>query len=128
MLCEQRQCKTWLVNLLWLTSGQTDSIIPSKGSEHYYKTIMALDPNVQDYYRLFLAPGVNHCLGGPGAYPDMTFDALRKWVETSEAPETLAATSVYTTPVIKRLLCPYPKKQYYNGTREANSGEGFYCE
>lgn len=65
---------------------------------------------MHDYYRLFLSPGLSHCFGGPGPYPDTTFDALRLWVEAGVAPEILPAKSIDTTPVIYRSLCPYPKK------------------
>lgn len=107
--------------------NQSDSIIPTRGSEHYYDTVMAMDPAAHDFYRLFLAPGLEHCFSGLGAYPDTTFDAMRRWVETGVAPDTLAATSVGTTPIIHRPPCPYPKQQYYNGTGSSTSGEGFYC-
>ncbi|KAI0103911.1 putative feruloyl esterase [Nemania sp. FL0031] len=107
--------------------GTIDSVIPTRGSEAYYDKVTAADPNVHDFYRLFLAPGVSHCFGGPGAFPDTTFDALRNWVENGIAPETLAATSVGTDPIIHRTLCPYPKKQKYDGTGDSVAGEGFSC-
>lgn len=83
---------------------------------------------MHDFYRLFLSPGLAHCFGGSGAYPGGTFDAMRKWVEEAVAPETLNATSWGTTPVIRRPLCPYPKKQYHDGAGNATLGEGFYCK
>lgn len=86
-----------------------------------------MDSNAQDFYRMFLAPGIGHCFGGPGAFPDTTFDAMRRWVENGTAPDTLIATSVGVSPVIKRPLCPYPKKQMHNGSGNATAGEGFYC-
>lgn len=111
-----------------LTFVQADGIIPAKGSLHYYDAVEELDPGVQDFYRLFLSPGLGHCFGGNGAYPDGTFDAMRKWVEEGVAPEVLDGTSVGTTPIVKRPLCPYPKKQYWDGTGNATLGEGFFCK
>lgn len=93
----------------------------------YFDKVMALDPTAQDYYRMFLAPGLSHCFGGSGAFPDTTFDAMREWVENGVAPDTLTATSVGTTPIITRPLCPYPSKQKYDGVGNATIGEGFYC-
>ncbi|KAI4599404.1 hypothetical protein KJ359_001846 [Pestalotiopsis sp. 9143b] len=107
--------------------GTTDSIIPTRGSMHYYDSVMAADEDVHDFYRLFLAPGINHCLGGSGAYPDGTFDAMREWVENGVAPDTLAATSLNDSPNFERSLCPYPKKQVYNGVGNSTAGEGFSC-
>ena len=88
------------------------------------------DSGVHNYYRLFFAPGVAHCYGGTGAYPDTAFDSLRAWVEDGVAPDTLSATSLKDSEgsVLKRSLCAYPKKQYYNETGDSRSGEGFYCE
>jgi hypothetical protein len=107
---------------------QADGIIPTKGSLHYYDAVTGLDPNIHDFYRLFLSPGLGHCFGGNGAYPDGTFDAMRKWVEEGVAPEILNATSIGTALTIQRPLCPYPKKQYYDGIGNATLGEGFYCK
>jgi hypothetical protein len=106
---------------------QTDSIIPARGGLHYYDAVAALDSNVHDFYRVFLAPGVNHCFGGNGAFPDTTFDALRAWVESGVAPDSLSATSVGTLPIIKRKLCPYPKRQVYDGSGNSVAGDGFSC-
>ncbi|KAM5352938.1 hypothetical protein ACJ41O_005660 [Fusarium nematophilum] len=107
--------------------GMADSIIPARGSEHYYERVMAMDPDVQSYYRLFLAPGLNHCFGGPGPYPDTTFDALREWVEEGVAPKTLQAKSVGTDPIIERPLCPYPSKQVHQKGGLGAAG-GFSCQ
>ncbi|KAF4630690.1 hypothetical protein G7Y89_g7442 [Cudoniella acicularis] len=100
--------------------GLSDQAIPPRGSMHYYDAVAALDPSVHDFYRLFPAPGLLHCFGGSGAYPDGTFDALRKWVEEGVAPDALNATSVDTTPIINRKLCPYPKKQTLVGKAGTN--------
>ncbi len=44
---------------------------------------------VEDFYRLFLAPGMGHCAGGPGPtlvdYPT----AMENWVENGFAPSCL---------------------------------------
>lgn len=89
----------------------------------------ALDPNVQDYYRLFFAPGLGHCFGGAGAYPDDTFDKMVKWVEHGIAPDTLNATSMPDSEgkTFNRPLCAYPKKQYYKDSGDTRSGENFGC-
>ena len=106
--------------------NQADPLIPARGSEEYYKRVTALDPNVHDFYRLFFAPGLHHCHGGPGAYPDTAFDSLVQWVEHGVAPDTLLATSVGTEPIVQRPLCPYPLKQTYS-PNSGGVGE-FTCE
>ncbi|GKT42802.1 putative feruloyl esterase [Colletotrichum spaethianum] len=54
--------------------------------------------HADDFSRFFLAPSVNHCFGGNGAYPASTFDAMREWVENGMAPDTLMASTVWFTP------------------------------
>ncbi|KAL1848551.1 hypothetical protein Daus18300_013561 [Diaporthe australafricana] len=107
--------------------GLADNIIAPGGSKLYYENVLAQEPNAQDFYRLFFAPGLGHCFTGPGAYPDSTFDAMREWVETGVAPEILNATST-DAPIISRPLCPYPQEQKYDGVGNSTAGEGFYCE
>ncbi|KAE8449645.1 hypothetical protein EG329_007975 [Mollisiaceae sp. DMI_Dod_QoI] len=110
--------------------GLADQLIPPMGSKHYYDAVAALDPTVHDYYRLFFAPGVAHCFGGAGAFPDTTFSALRRWVENGTIPDIVNATSVADSQglTFDRPLCPYPKKQYYDGTGDVRSRDSFYCK
>lgn len=110
-----------------LTWQQTDTQIPARGTRDYYDRVKARDANVADYYRLFLAPGVNHCFGGRGPWPDTAFDAMREWVEDDVAPETLLATTVGVAPEVQRPLCPYPKKQTYKGHGDPNLASSFVC-
>ncbi|KAL3469689.1 Tannase/feruloyl esterase [Aspergillus californicus] len=72
-----------------------------------------------DFYRLFTAPGVAHCKGGPGPQPLNAMPALMKWVENGTAPETLPVQSVKGE---TRNLCLYPKKLSYH------EGKGYGCE
>ncbi|KAK2751232.1 feruloyl esterase b precursor [Colletotrichum kahawae] len=100
---------------------------PDLSSTHYYDSVLAQDEHADDFFRLFLAPGLNHCFSGNGAYPAGTFDAMREWVENGVAPGTLMASTVGVTPAFKRPLCPYPKKQVYDGVGNSTVGEGFSC-
>ncbi|KAF7933271.1 hypothetical protein EAE99_003156 [Botrytis elliptica] len=90
-------------------------------------SVTALDPNVHEFYRVFMAPGVAHCLGGPGAFPADTFDTMRAWVENGTVPDTMDSTFLSNT-AIKRTICPYPLKQTYDGVENATANEGFSCQ
>ena len=49
--------------LFW--HGWSDPALTALGTIDYYEAVEARDPQVRDYSRLFLAPGVLHCGGGP---------------------------------------------------------------
>jgi feruloyl esterase len=73
---------------------------------------------VQDFYRLFMVPGMGHCGANAGGLT--TFDTLTplvNWVENGVAPKILPATGTPTPGVtISRNLCPYPQViQYVEG-------------
>ena len=61
---------------------------------------------VQQFYRLFRAPGVGHC-GLAGTAP---FDALVNWVENGVAPDQIDVTISGKG----RRLCPYPQNAIYD--------------
>lgn len=69
-----------------------------------------------DSTRLFLAPGMGHCGGGPGPNSWDKLAPLVDWVENGVAPETLTATrSESGTVVDERPLCTFPRQARYTG-------------
>jgi hypothetical protein len=110
--------------------GLADELIFPNGSLNYYERVLALDAKAPDFIRLFEAPGIAHCSGGPGAYPATVFDSLVDWVEKGKAPDKLDAATIPLDPagaVSHRPLCPYPKVASYTGgdPKEASS---YKCE
>jgi len=85
----------------------------------------------QSYARLYMAPGVYHCSGGPGPNVFDVLTPLVTWVETGVAPETLVAAkfSTSTPPTVEmtRPLCVYPKVPRYNGSGNTNVAASFTC-
>ena len=83
---------------------------------------------ISEFARLFLAPGVNHCGGGPG--PD-TFDALgalEAWVEHGTAPEQMTASHQTNGAVDRtRPLCAYPRTAAYVGSGSTDEAKNFSC-
>jgi feruloyl esterase len=47
---------------------------------------------LQENVRLFLAPGMHHCGGGPGPNSFDTLSPLENWVENGQAPDGIVAT------------------------------------
>ncbi|KAK2602747.1 hypothetical protein N8I77_009254 [Diaporthe amygdali] len=110
--------------------GTHDGLIPYNGTVDYYDRVMAWDPDVQDYYRFFLAPGVGHCRGGPGSDPNSeVLNALISWVENGTAPEFLPGTGPATknaTDTRTVNLCMYPKVLTFVGT-DPDDAASFEC-
>ena len=77
--------------------GWSDPSISPLNSINYYNSVldfMGGPANVRDSYRLFMAPGMDHCGGGDG--PN-TFDSIRaidEWVETGKAPDQVIASRI----------------------------------
>jgi len=100
--------------LLW--HGWSDAALTALGSIEYYEAAEGLDPNIRDYFRFYLMPGVFHCAGGPG--PDRVdwLDALERWVEDGDAPDALTAIKVTDGKIAKaRPLCVYPERAEFAG-------------
>lgn len=112
--------------------GMQDQLIPTNGTVDYYERVMQFDPDVANYYRFFLAPGVQHCRGGAGFYPgDTIFATLRAWVENGTVPERLEATATAvggsnSSSTRTGYLCLYPKVFTYIGG-DPNSASSFDC-
>ncbi|KAF7935123.1 uncharacterized protein EAE98_003168 [Botrytis deweyae] len=112
--------------LMW--HGLSDELVPPPGTEKYYREVERRDLNVRDYYRLFEAPGVQHCSGGNGPFPTDLMGALIKWVEEGVAPEVVEARIAATgnATEIVRHLCQYPLVQKYVGG-DSHVASSFVC-
>lgn len=116
--------------------GMADQLIPTNGSTDYYDRVVhqvaGQGGNVDDFYRLFLAPGVAHCGSGPGLDPTSeAFFELAAWVENGTVPERIAgvgpAVGPGNTTATRTIgLCPYPKVLTFNGP-DPNDPDHFVC-
>jgi feruloyl esterase len=88
-----------------------------------------LGGNQSDFIRLFMAPGMGHCQGGPGPDQVNYMAALERWREGGEAPATLTATRTAGNRVdMTRPLCPYPQIATYKGNGSTNDASSFVCK
>jgi hypothetical protein len=79
---------------------------------------------IQQFYRLFRAPGVSHCGGGAGPQPQGLFEALVDWVENGNAPDQIPATNASSS----RPLCTYPQMAIYDeGCGDPLDDRCFHC-
>lgn len=115
-------------NKLILWHGWSDAALSALASIDYFEHVEAGDPNVRDYFRLYLMPGVLHCSGGPG--PDQVdwLGALTDWVERDQPPGRVIASKLEEDEVVRtRPLCPYPQTAVYTGSGSTDEAENFEC-
>ena len=100
--------------------------------------------DTQDFFRLFLAPGVNHCGGGAGPNSSFAYTlanavgpldadhdilaALDRWAEQGVAPNRLIA-SHFTAGVADktRPVCAYPQIARFKGKGDPNQPGAWVC-
>jgi pimeloyl-ACP methyl ester carboxylesterase len=115
--------------LMW--HGEADQLIPPRGTLNYYQRLVTGNGGVRhvdDFVRLFMAPGVAHCSGGAGPNPVGTFEAVVDWVENGVAPDTiLASRSLPGGATRTRPLCAYPKTAMWTGAGSRDDAANFVC-
>ncbi len=108
--------------------GSADQYIPTDGTVQYRQQVdqeMGGTNKVNNFYRLFLAPGTNHC-GLIGQTNDLA--ALTAWVEHGKAPQTLTATlTTASGQKVTRSLCAYPLVSRYKGHGNVADASSFRC-
>jgi hypothetical protein len=126
-LSELRDSGTKL--LTW--HGIDDEMIPYQNTLNYRRKVESLmggAQEVDEYYRVFLAPGVKHCGGGVGPIPKDPLEALIRWVENQEPPESLEAENL--TPegdLMTRDLCVWPSTAQYMGIGDIKRASTWTC-
>jgi feruloyl esterase len=117
--------------------GWNDLVIAPESSVLYYNSVVAYEKaahkfaSVDNFYRLFMVPGMGHCNGGAGPDQFDPLSAVVQWVEQDIAPDLLVAGKNKPDPntgkTMHRPLCPYPQIVKYNGTGDTNEAESFHC-
>ncbi|HEY6968329.1 MAG TPA: tannase/feruloyl esterase family alpha/beta hydrolase [Candidatus Angelobacter sp.] len=128
--------------------GWSDAAIQPLNTIDYYNSVEkkmgASDTNT--FVRLYMAPGMQHCGGGPGpsSFGQYGFgtqldpqhnmlSVLEQWVEKGVAPDRIIATKYNNdmdpTKGVKmtRPLCPYPQVAKYKGSGDTNDEANFTC-
>jgi Tannase and feruloyl esterase len=133
---------------LILYHGWNDPAIPPVNTVLYFESVekqMGAD-KVDAFARLYMIPGMEHCIGGPGAnifgqYGTETsvapkfgvFDSLENWVEKGSPLSNVVATKYETgpdgspKPAFTRPLCAWPTVAHYKGAGDSNDAASFAC-
>ncbi len=96
--------------------GWNDPALSAYATIQHYEAAMMKDPEVKDYIRLFMLPGVLHCGGGPGPDRADWIGLIRDWVENGNAPDRVILSKIKNGEVkMTRPVFPYPRKAIYDG-------------
>jgi len=80
----------------------------------------------QDFFRLFLIPGVHHCVGGPGLTDFDALTLLEHWVEKGQPPDVMIASrTVNGVTERTRPIYPYPLLARYLGHGDSRQASSF---
>jgi len=128
--------------------GWNDPAIPALNTINYFESVMKRmgRRDTDSFLRLFMAPGLGHCGGGPGPNvfgqaggvmaddPEHNiYRALEQWVEKGIAPDRLTAAKYKDDRnpgqgvKMTRPLCAYPKIAKYKSSGDSNDAANFVC-
>jgi feruloyl esterase len=110
---------------LLLTHGWSDTGITPENTIWYYEQVLGkMGKNQGDWMRLFMAPGMGHCGGGPGVNTFDSIGALENWVEKGQAPETMMGIGKD----LQRPMCVYPANPVYKGSGDLKDPNSWSCK
>ncbi|WP_373404761.1 tannase/feruloyl esterase family alpha/beta hydrolase [Acidovorax radicis] len=122
--------------------GVADGVFSPMDTAHWMDRLQAnYGGKADDFARLYLVPGMNHCSGGPATDQFDMLAPLVAWVEQGKAPDSVTANARGAGAKVvnaelpaswsanrTRPLCAYPKVARYNGTGDVESAGSFSCK
>jgi feruloyl esterase len=114
---------------LLMFTGWSDMAITPLGTIAYYEDVIGNDPTAAEDVKLFMMPGVGHCLGGDGPSWVNWIDEIDNWVRGEETPEQVTVYFVdeQFQPSGTQLLCAYPEVAVYDGSGDPKNVASFKC-
>ncbi len=111
--------------ILW--HGWSDGPLTPLASINYFEEVEQRDPDVRDYFRMYLLPGVTHCRGGTGPDEVDWLAIMVQWAEEGKAPHRLIASKLDKDGQVtmSRPLHPYPLRAVYKGHGDTNKAANF---
>lgn len=118
-----------------LYHGYDDQAITPYRTIWFYEDLVAVFGGyrrAQGHARLFMMPGTQHCIGGPGPNSVDLLSPLENWVEHGIAPDGIIATKyVNDNPaagVARTMpLCKFPEKAEYDGVGDVHDASSWKC-
>ncbi|KAJ8107722.1 hypothetical protein ONZ43_g6643 [Nemania bipapillata] len=107
--------------------GWADDLISPLGTVDYWQRVVDLaggEEKTDEFYRVFMAPGLGHCGNGPGPQiPTDNLAPLIEWVEKRNAPETI----LFSGNGQSRNICKFPKELKYSGSGNVSDAASWGC-
>jgi feruloyl esterase len=115
---------------LLIYHGWADAVVSPGNTVNYFDSVLKkMGAGTSSFARLFMAPGMQHCNGGPGPSQMNYVGALERWREGNIAPNALLAVHVTANRVdMTRPVCAYPQVATYAGTGSTNDAANFVCK
>lgn len=128
---------------LLMYQGWADPLVLAQSTTDYFHAVQTrMGPDVSDFLRLYMVPGMDHCVGGAG--PDLfgatggegldrspandMLAALEQWLDTGNAPGSILAVKREKGAVtMQRPLCPFPQAAHYRGQGNVLLANSFEC-
>ena len=132
--------------IMW--HGWEDPAISARDAIDYYEQVARANHDSEDFFRLFMVPGMLHCAGGPGPnafgqglaqQPPLSnapehdvLSALERWVEDGVAPRKIIAVKYVNDQPAQgilrtRPLCLYPEVAVHKGRGSTDDAANFAC-
>ncbi len=114
---------------LLLYHGWNDTAISPGNTINYYESVLKkMGGRQDDFVRLYMAPGMQHCGGGPGPNQINYMAIMERWRENHQTPSAIEAYHVSNNRVdMTRPLCPYPAVATYKGVGSVNDAANWVC-
>ncbi|WP_285163892.1 tannase/feruloyl esterase family alpha/beta hydrolase [Shewanella goraebulensis] len=120
-----------------LLHGTADPVFSVQNTIDWYQSVDEANAgNADEFAKLYLIPGMNHCGNGPATDQVNTIlDDIVTWVETGMAPESITANAREENTELpvdwakdrSRPLCPFPQVATYDGSGDIESSDSFSC-
>lgn len=116
---------------LLIYHGFDDLIISPYSSIWFYEDLAQENggyAKLQQSARLFMVPGMQHCVLGAGPNSFDTLSAMEQWVEKGIAPDAIAATHVVNSIADRTMpLCKFPEQAHYRGSGDPKIAANWSC-
>ncbi|MBU2286368.1 MAG: tannase/feruloyl esterase family alpha/beta hydrolase [Gammaproteobacteria bacterium] len=121
--------------------GWEDGVVSPLDTVAYFEAIEGGDASPEEFARLYMVPGMQHCMAGEGPRPltpddlpddghshDELLAVLDRWIEQGEEPTALTGYRFQDGEVnATRPLCPYPSVAHYDGAGDPDKASSFSC-